>query len=102
MASVFVHQCDEAELKGRPPLGVQNRYAPTQSEQGAGGPRGRQCTVHSAHHLEPIMTKQPRETGWAFSRYVKRHLFCRKEDTGDAAEDGESRSVARSEKGLRI
>src|SRR5579862_2738328 len=100
MLSVFAHQSGEAELNGGPPLDVWNRYAPTKSEQGAaGGPQGLNapCTAPStgAHHGETT-----EETGRAFSRYVKRHIFCRKEDPCDAAEDGESRAVARSETGL--
>src|SRR5580704_11045579 len=46
--SLFVHQCDKAELKGGPTLGVRNR-ALTKSEQGAAGAAaGPQCTLLGA------------------------------------------------------
>src|ERR1700719_3687628 len=54
------------------------------------------CLLTGGHHGETT-----EETGRAFSRYVKRHIFCRKEDSCDIAEDGESRAVGRSETGLR-
>src|ERR1700730_6178424 len=47
------------------------------------------CLLTGGHHGETT-----EETGRAFSRYVKRHIFCREEDPCDAAEDGESRAVA--------
>src|SRR5580692_4170686 len=82
-------------------LVCRNRYAPAQSEQGLHvRPQGLNppCTAPTTggHHGETT-----EETGRAFSRYVKRHIFCREEDPCDTAEDGESRAIARSEKGLR-
>jgi hypothetical protein len=65
------------------------------------GPQGRKCTVHSAHHLAPIMAKQPKKLDELFHDTLKDIIFCRKEDPCDAAEDGESRAGARSEKDLR-
>src|SRR5580704_5993130 len=102
MSSLSAHRCDEAELKRWLTLGVRNRCAPTKSEQRATGA----APGASKHRAQRLPTgghhgETTKETGRAFSRYVKRHILCRKEDPCDAAEDGESRAVARSEKGLR-
>jgi hypothetical protein len=66
-------------------------------------PQGLQCIVHSADQQEFLMAKEPKKLDELFHDTLKDiyFLLCGKEDSCDAAEDGESRAIARSEEGPR-